>query len=133
MVNTCISVDCRPSSVDIIGTLNCRQAGFHIIKFSFIEIIYFSFIFVFYIYTMKTFTNTIPDDLFELLDKKAKELTIPKNKIIEKAIRLYLEQLSKAEYIKSFKRMTQDEDIFSIAEEGMAEYFKQINDTDEAG
>ena len=32
---------------------------------------------------MTTFTSTLPDNLLQLLNKKAKELTIPKNKIIE--------------------------------------------------
>lgn len=75
---------------------------------------------------MKKFTNILPDELFELLNKKAKELTIPKNKIIEKALRIYLEQINKAEYIRSFKRMSADEDILVVAEEGMAEYMTQV-------
>lgn len=77
---------------------------------------------------MSTFTSTLPDDLLKLLGKKAKELAVPKNKIIENALRIYLDQLNKAEYLKSFKKMNEDEHILKIAEEGMAEYFKQLDE-----
>ena len=71
---------------------------------------------------MTTFTSTLPDDLLEMLNLKAKELHLPKNKLIEKALRIYLDQLNKSAYIKSYKRLSEDEDILKIAEEGMAEY-----------
>ena len=71
---------------------------------------------------MSTFTSTLPDDLLEMLNLKAKELHLPKNKLIEKALRIYLDQLNKSAYIKSYKQLAQDEDILKIAEEGMAEY-----------
>ena len=71
---------------------------------------------------MSTFTSTLPDDLLQLLNLKAKELHLPKNKLIEKALRIYLDQLNKSAYIKSYKQLAQDEDILKIAEEGMVEY-----------
>jgi len=79
---------------------------------------------------MSTFTSTLPDSLLQLLDKKAKELAMPKNKIIEKALSIYLEHLNKADYIRSFKKMAKDENVLIIAEEGMEEYLTQINDED---
>lgn len=77
---------------------------------------------------MSTFTSTLPDDLLKMLGKKAKELALPKNKLIENALRIYLDQLNRAEYLKSFKKMNDDEDILNIAEEGMAEYLKQLEE-----
>jgi len=77
---------------------------------------------------MKTFTSSLPDKLLKRLDNAAKKLSLPKNRLIEKALQIYLEQLNRAEYIKSFKRAVQDEDITAIAEEGMVEYLTQIND-----
>lgn len=77
---------------------------------------------------MSTFTSTLPDDLLQLLAEKAQILSIPKNKLIEKALRLYLDQLNKAEYVKSYKLAAEDKDLLSIAEEGMEEYFKQLID-----
>ena len=76
---------------------------------------------------MSTFTSTLPDDLLQLLSARAKELAVPKNKLIEKALRIYLDQLNKAAYIKSYRNLSEDSDILSIAEEGMAEYFTQLN------
>jgi hypothetical protein len=77
---------------------------------------------------MSTFTSSLPDDLLELLANKAKELSVPKNTLIERALRIYLEQLNRASYIKSYKRMTEDADIKQIAEEGMADYLSQLDE-----
>jgi predicted transcriptional regulator len=75
---------------------------------------------------MTTFTSTLPDDLLKELSEAAQNLSLPKNKLIEKALRLYLEQLNKAAYIKSYKQMADDTDVLVMAEEGMAEYAKQL-------
>jgi predicted transcriptional regulator len=77
---------------------------------------------------MTTFTSTLPDEIFIKLGETAKKLSLPKNKIIERALTLYLEQLNRAEYIKSYKRAAEDEDILTIAEEGMEDYFQQIEE-----
>ena len=55
---------------------------------------------------MATFTSNLPDDLLNLLSEKAKALSLPKNKIIERALRLYLDHLDKAEYIKIIPKST---------------------------
>jgi hypothetical protein len=75
---------------------------------------------------MATFTSTLPDNLLQLLSDKSKALSLPKNKLIENALRLYLEHLDKAEYIKSYKQAAADKDIMLIAEEGMADYLNQL-------
>ncbi len=77
---------------------------------------------------MAVFTSTLPDDLLDLLAEKARKLSLPKNKLIEKALRIYLDQLNKAEYIQSYKNASSDEDTMSIAEEGMEDYLKQIGE-----
>lgn len=77
---------------------------------------------------MITFTSTLPDDLIRLLAQKAKELSIPKNKLIEKALRIYLDQLNKAAYVKAYRNLGEDLDILSIAEEGMSDYFTQLEE-----
>jgi predicted transcriptional regulator len=79
---------------------------------------------------MTTFTSTLPDDLLALLAEQAKKLSVPKNKLIEKALRIYLDQLIRAEYIKSYKRASRDADTILLAEEGMTDYLKQLEDTD---
>ena len=79
---------------------------------------------------MATFTSSLPDSLLDKLSVLAKELKLPKNKLIENALELYLEQIEKASYIKSYKQAATDEDILKVAEEGMQEYFTAINDTE---
>ena len=77
---------------------------------------------------MSVFTSTLPDDLLQLLSSKAKELSVPKNKLIEKALRIYLEQLNKAAYAKSYRQLADDADVIMIAEEGMADYYRQLEE-----
>ncbi|MBN1767711.1 MAG: ribbon-helix-helix domain-containing protein [Prolixibacteraceae bacterium] len=68
---------------------------------------------------MTTFTSSLPDTLLDRLNELSKKQTIPKNKIIEKALSIYLDQINKAEYIKSYMAAANDKDIMNIAEEGM--------------
>ena len=75
---------------------------------------------------MATFTSSLPDDLLKSLQDYSEKLSLPKNNLLEKALRLYLEHLRRAEYIKSYKEAGQDEELMGIAEEGMAAYLKQI-------
>lgn len=75
---------------------------------------------------MATFTSTLPDKLLDLLAQKAKELSLPKNKLIEAALSLYLEHLEKAEYIRSYKASAEDKDVVALAEEGMEDYLHQL-------
>ncbi|MGB6037401.1 MAG: CopG family transcriptional regulator [Cryomorphaceae bacterium] len=75
---------------------------------------------------MKTYTSSLPDELFKALAEKATEYGIPKNQLIERALRVYIEHLEKAAYLKSFKQMKGDEDVIALAEEGMADYYKNL-------
>lgn len=77
---------------------------------------------------MTTFTSTLPDELLQKLNEMASKLAMPKNKIIEKALRIYLDQLTRAEYIKSYRQAGQDTEIMQIAEEGMEDYLKQLEE-----
>jgi hypothetical protein len=75
---------------------------------------------------MTTFTSTLPEDLLKLLKEKADKFSVPMNKLMEKALRIYLDQLNRAEYVKSYKEGAKDQDIMAIAEEGMEDYLKQL-------
>lgn len=79
---------------------------------------------------MTTFTSSLPDELIQRLNSTSAKLKLPKNKLIERALDIYLDQLNRAEYVKSYKVAGQDEEVMLIAEEGMVEYIRQI---DEAG
>jgi len=76
---------------------------------------------------MATFTSSLPDDLLKRLSENAKALNLPKNKILERALVIYLDQLKRANYKKSYAQAKQDQDILLIAEEGMTEYLSQID------
>ncbi|MEA1875821.1 MAG: ribbon-helix-helix domain-containing protein [Bacteroidota bacterium] len=76
---------------------------------------------------MITFTSSLPDELLARLNEMAKNLAMPKNKIIEKALQIYLDQLNRAEYVKSYKEAADDANILDMAEEGMEEYLKQLD------
>ncbi len=52
--------------------------------------------------------------------------------LIENTLKIYLDQLNRAEYIKYFKRAAQDTGLMSIAEEGMVEYLTQLQEKDTA-
>ncbi|MEB2780153.1 ribbon-helix-helix domain-containing protein [Algoriphagus sp. C2-6-M1] len=77
---------------------------------------------------MATYTSTLPDDLLQRLADYAKKLSLPKNKLVENALNLYLDHLKRAEYVKSYKQAAQDDDILMVAEEGMSNYLQQIED-----
>jgi predicted transcriptional regulator len=77
---------------------------------------------------MATYTSNLPDDLLNLLSEKAKALSLPKNKLMENALRLYLQHLEKAEYIRSYRQSATDNDLLSMAEEGMEDYLSQIKE-----
>jgi hypothetical protein len=77
---------------------------------------------------MSTFTSSLPDDLLNLLAEKAKELSVPKNTLIERALRIYLEQLNRAAYVKSYKQLAADTDMMQLAEEGMTDYLSQLDE-----
>jgi hypothetical protein len=79
---------------------------------------------------MATYTSTLPDHLLKDLAKASKDLKLPKNKIIEKALHLFLDEIKKAKYAKSFQRASKDKEIMAIAEEGMADYFEMLKKYD---
>lgn len=75
---------------------------------------------------MANFTSSVPEDVLKSLQEYSIKLSVPKNSIIEKALRLYLEHLKRAEYVKSYHEAGKDEEIMLMAEEGMETYLKQI-------
>ncbi|MEQ8908030.1 MAG: ribbon-helix-helix domain-containing protein [Vicingaceae bacterium] len=82
---------------------------------------------------MSTFTSTLPDELLAELSEQAKKLKVPKNRLIEKALSTYLNHLKRLEYIRSYQQASKDENLIAMAEEGMADYLKQLSDQDAKG
>jgi len=76
---------------------------------------------------MTTFTSSLPDNLLHRLADAAKDYGLAKNKIIEKALEIYLDQLKRAEYVKSYKAAGEDIEIMQVAEEGMQNYLTNLD------
>jgi len=77
---------------------------------------------------MPTYTSTLPKPLLEQLSATAKSMNIPKNRIIEKALSLYLFKLKQAQFAKAYADAAHDEEYINIAEEGMIEYTRILED-----
>ena len=82
---------------------------------------------------MTRFTSSLPDAVLARLDVASKRLKLPKNKLIERALDIYLDQLNRAEYVKSYQQAGRDHEIMAIAEEGMAAYLVRLEKGDAAG
>jgi len=81
---------------------------------------------------MPTYTSSLPEPLLSRLSQMAKELSMPKNRIIERALEIYLTEIDKAAYAASFRKAKGDLDLLHIAEEGMTDYHQQLQDWDES-
>lgn len=79
---------------------------------------------------MGTFTTSLPDEVLQLLDQYSKQLKVPKNKFIETSLRTFFEHIKRTQYIKSYKQMAGDDDVLLMAEDGMEEYYRRIEDND---
>ena len=82
---------------------------------------------------MANYTSSLPDDILTKLSEMAQKLKVPKNQIIERALNLYLTEMERQLYIKSFKQLTKDEDIITLAEEGLEDYVAKLNEWDAEG
>ncbi len=78
-----------------------------------------------------TFTSTLPEDVIANLNKLSETLKVPKNKIIERALSRYIEQIERQMYIRSYKQLADDADILNMAEEGIENYESELKRWDE--
>lgn len=74
------------------------------------------------------FTSSLPADLLQLLDFYAQQFKVPKNRIMELALRTYFERLKQAEYVHSFKNAAIDKEMMNMAEEGLEDYLKILDE-----
>jgi len=74
------------------------------------------------------FTTSLPADLVTLIKEYADKFKVPKNRILEEALKAYFTRMKKAEYIKSFQRASEDKDITSMAEEGLSDYLNILDE-----
>lgn len=73
-------------------------------------------------------TTSLPGDMVNMLSRYAEKFNVPKNKILEEALKLYFDRLKKAEYTRSFRRAAADQEMQTLAEEGLADYLKILDE-----
>jgi len=76
---------------------------------------------------MINYTSSLSSELMEILDLYAKQFKIPKNRIMEQALRAYFEKIKKAEYTHSFRNAANDSEMSVLAEDGLADYLKILD------
>jgi predicted transcriptional regulator len=74
------------------------------------------------------FTSSLPLDLLQMVDSYAQKFKVPKNRIMEQALRAYFEKLKQAEYIHSFKQAACDKEMTRMADEGLEDYLKILDE-----
>jgi hypothetical protein len=74
------------------------------------------------------YTSSLPADLLAKVEEYAEKFKVPKNRIIEYSLKDYFEKLKKAEYINSFKAAAGEKEISDMAEEGLDDYLKILDE-----
>jgi len=74
-----------------------------------------------------TFTSTISPELISLLDDYSKKLKTPKSRLISIAVKNYINELKKEEYIKSFQKAKNDIEIKTLTEDGIEDFLEMLD------
>lgn len=77
-----------------------------------------------------TYTSTLPSMVMEDVVEYATKKNISKNKVIEIAIKMLMEEEIKNELKESFRKISKDPEMVEMAEWGMNEYSQQLKDFD---
>lgn len=77
---------------------------------------------------MSVFTTSLPDELLKRLADESQNIGVPQNEILESALTLFLDEIKKVRYAKSYSRTAKEEDIMAIAEEGLKGYYLNLKD-----
>lgn len=75
-----------------------------------------------------TYTSSLSLTVMEDLKEYATRNNQKKNKIIEEAIIIFLNEKRKKEYVDSFKKMKNDPEREFLAEAGLGDFLKMIED-----
>ena len=74
------------------------------------------------------YTSSLPADILAKVEEYAERFKVPKNRIIENSLRAYFDNLKRAEYIRSFKTASGEQDVTDLAEEGLEDYLKILDE-----
>lgn len=73
-------------------------------------------------------TTSLANEVIFQLNEYAEKFKIPKNKILEEALNDFFKKIKRAEYIHSFKKAANDEENLFLAEEGLSDYLKILDE-----
>jgi predicted transcriptional regulator len=73
-------------------------------------------------------TSSLSPELIARLDNYSRKFKIPKSRILEQALEAYFERIKKADYIRSFRMAAGDSEIVYMAEEGLEDYLKILDE-----
>lgn len=80
---------------------------------------------------MKTFTTSLPESTIKELNDLAKKLNVPKNQILNLALKKYLHNIEQELYIQSFKRVGEDSEMQQLADLGISDFTSELINLDE--
>ena len=72
------------------------------------------------------YTSTLPIELKEGLEVYATRHKVSKNKVIEKALKMFLMEERKKAYAETFKRANKDTEMIAMADWGLEDYLEQL-------
>ena len=74
------------------------------------------------------YTSSLPLELKEDLEQYVIINKMSKNKVIEKALRKFLMEERKKAYVETFKKANKDNEMTDMADWGLEDYLKQLNE-----
>lgn len=80
---------------------------------------------------MKTFTTSLPESTIKELNDLAKKLNVPKNQILNLALKKYLHNIEQELYIQSFKRVGEVSEMQQLADLGISDFTSELFKLDE--
>jgi len=74
-----------------------------------------------------TFTSTLSPELIAMLNDYSVKLNTPKNQLLSIALKNYINELKRQEYINSFQRAKLDSEIRELSEDGIEDFLEIIS------
>lgn len=73
-----------------------------------------------------TFTNNMSADLMQWIEKYSAKVKQTRRAVLEQALTEFRKSVRRKEYADSFRRASLDAEIKNMAEDGMGDYFAQL-------
>ncbi len=77
-------------------------------------------------------TTSLSSELIERLNEFSVRFKMTKSSMIEQALESYFEKIQRAEFIRSFRNAASDKEVIYMAEEGLEDYLKILEDNETA-